>query len=84
MSPESGWSLRKGATPPTHDHDRPYQPCRNVHIFAAATVAVQTEGIINIIVKTPMQLINAIALRKAEGTARDNRTLRRPVYRSIT
>ena len=35
---ESERTLRKGATPPTHNHNGPYGTCRNVHVFIATAL----------------------------------------------
>ena len=37
---ESERTHRKGATPPTHNHNGPYSTCRNVHVFIATALTM--------------------------------------------
>ena len=61
-------ALRERAAPPTHDYNRPYPSHGDIHIFTTATVGVQAEIVVNIVVKASVQFVCAITGREAKGT----------------
>ena len=75
--------LRKGTAPPTHDNHWPYPSSRNVHIFAAATVDMQTEVVVHIIVKALVELVNAVAWCEGESATLEEGT-GRPMHSAFT
>ena len=77
-------SLRKRTAPPTHNNHWPYPSSRNVHIFAAATVDMQTEVAVHIIVKALVELVHAVAGCERVSTTLEEGTGGRPMHCAFT